>query len=85
MCCPQSRWVRGQGHNVSPWRREKESDGALYNLTLGGTQIGWMSEMSVPMTSASGNSSVKSLSACQFIYLFPPPLQTATQQCGVPT
>jgi len=85
MCCPRSRWVRGQGHNVSPWRREKESDRALYNLTLGGIQIGWMSEMSVPMTSASGNSSVKSLSACQFIYLFfSPPFRRQRNSVGFP-
>lgn len=35
--------------------------GNPYNLTLGGTHSGWMGEMSVPMTSALGNSSPKSL------------------------
>lgn len=32
-----------------------------YNFKFGGTQVGWIGEMSVPVTSASGNSSAKSL------------------------
>jgi len=32
------------------------------NLTLGGTQLGWIGDKSVPVTSAEGNSSPKSLS-----------------------
>jgi hypothetical protein len=34
-----------------------------YNLRFGGTQEGWIGEISVPMTWVSGNSSAKSLGA----------------------
>ena len=36
-----------------------------YNFTFGGTQTGWIGEMSVPVTSTSGNSSAKSLMRCK--------------------
>jgi len=35
------------------------------NLKLGGTHVGWIGEMSVPITSAAGNSSAKSLPCFQ--------------------
>ena len=34
---------------------------SISNFTFGGTQVGWIGETSVPMTSVSGNSSAKSL------------------------
>ena len=40
-----------------------------YKRTLGGTQVGWMGEMSVPIISASGNSSPKSLRLIDKIYI----------------
>lgn len=51
------------------WIKSKSLSGQLHvfvassssNLTFGGTQLGWMGERSVPMTSASGYSSAKSL------------------------
>jgi hypothetical protein len=34
---------------------------SISNLQFGGTNVGWIGERSVPMTSADGNSSAKSL------------------------
>jgi hypothetical protein len=47
---------------VSDWLGVRGFRRVSYKLRLGGTQEGWMGEMSVPMTLVEGNSSAKSLS-----------------------
>ena len=66
-CSPRFRW------GEEKWEKEKGKvlasiESAIcallsssYNLRLGGTQEGWTGEMSVPITSAFGKSSAKSL------------------------
>ena len=53
----KSKWLGGQVHGICA--------SSISNLQLGGVQAGWMGDMSVPMISAEGNWSAKSLVTCQ--------------------
>lgn len=63
MCNPQSRC--GKVVRVYIYIHVQVSASGTHNFRLGGTHLGWIGEISVPITFASGWSSAKSLRTCE--------------------
>ena len=60
-CSLRFRWGKSVSCRKERKVKEVRGVGITYNVRFGGTHMGWIGEMSVPVTLASGNSSAKSL------------------------